>query len=195
MSKGWRASFSHPSLIHSQGARGLPMSEEPGPRDCPPGRPSVPAFLKHSAHTRAQRWVEMVKVPRFSAFISPCPRNPVRGRDSLIPRGSPRARRRPSLPFLLLDLDGVLIGHSPFHTCSRFLSAPSYPVQLLQTAMRSFSMNVVHSNHFLKNGPSRLGGSPLASCFTAGPTVGLQAWTDCTRSPERVSPPQCPSVG
>lgn len=148
MSEGCRASFSHPSLIHSQGARGLPMVEEPGPCDCPPGSPSMPAFLKHLAHTRAQRWMEMVKVPRFSAFISPCPQNPVRGRDSLIPRRSPRAKRQPFLPYLLLDLDGVLIGHRPFHTYSRFFSAPSYPVQLLQTAMRSFSMNEVHSNHF-----------------------------------------------
>ena len=47
------------------------MKEEPGPYDYLPGSPYGPAFPKHSAHPRPQRWVEMVEVPRFSALYFP----------------------------------------------------------------------------------------------------------------------------
>lgn len=133
-----------------------------------------------------------LRCPDLVPFISPHSWSPVGSRGLLIPRGSPRAGRESSCSFSSLTLTVFWMITLPLIPARGFESVPSYSVQLSQEKFLNKSGPFLS---FFRNGPSRLAGSPLVFCFTAGPTVGPQVWTDCPRSPARASPPKCPSLG
>lgn len=94
--------------------------------------------------------------------------------------------------FLLLDFDRVLDSTLPLIPARGFNPVPSYSVQLSQ---EEFLNKCGPFLSFLRNSPSRLAGSPLAFCFTAGPTVGPQVWTDCPKNHSTGKLTQMPLTG
>lgn len=143
------------SCLHSPGSSVCPEQRTLGLMIAPPqGVPPyqhLPSTLL--THARPQSWIEMVKVTRISVFFFLLQLLRIQWGVvcSLIPRGSPRARREGLLPFSCLDhalmapllLITALGFHLPFLTLS----------QPLETATRRFPINVAYSYSFPKVSP------------------------------------------
>lgn len=121
----------HPSCFHSQGSRILPGAEYLGRRcDCPLGVSlHITTYQAFSSH---QRCIKMVKLPRFSAFFLRTHWGV--GAYSLVPRGSPGARRSPcSLSFFPDHVLTVLLLLIGFYLPLLILSQLAWPTNVRLT--------------------------------------------------------------